>query len=522
MSVFTALLVGFLAGFAYFARRFMGDFYLERPIILGPLVGIVMGDITTGLYVGATLELIFMGAVDIGGSVAPNVAIGAAIGTAFAIHNGWDVAQALGVAIPAALLGSFFEMFAKTFSTFFASACERCAEKGDTAGISMWLHLGNLAHFLAYAAPTFFACYLGVEAVGAMMEGVPESLRLGITVAGKVLPALGFALLLNTQSTKKFMPLFFIGFMLAAYLNFGVLGTAILAILVAMIVQNLKPEEDDDFVEDPGEARESLLSPADVKQLYWRSFAIQSAFSFDRMQAIGFTWSLIPILKREYKEDKEGLTEALKRHLVFFNTFPWINGPIHVLAAEMEIKKARGEDIDVKAIQGVKSALMGPIAGIGDSLIHGTFRPVLGGVCAGLALSGAVAAPFIFLFATIALHTFLRWLTINQSVKFGERALGVVASSSFKKLIEGATMTGLMATGALVGTWLNVQTGITYTTGEAVIALQTMLNGVFPKIIPLGITMLSYFLIKKGLKTNTIMLILVVASMILGAFKILV
>src|SRR5690606_34199229 len=124
MSVGTALVLAFLAGFAYFSRLFLGDLYLERPIILGPVVGLVMGDVQTGLIVGGTLEFVFMGAVDIGGSVPPNYAIGAVLGTAFAISTGQGIEAALLVAIPASLLGSFFEVLAKTFSSEFVNAAE--------------------------------------------------------------------------------------------------------------------------------------------------------------------------------------------------------------------------------------------------------------------------------------------------------------------------------------------------------------------------------------------------------------
>src|SRR5574338_1167478 len=124
ISVGLALILAFFAGFAYFSRRFMGDLYLERAIVLGPLTGLIMGDLQTGLLIGGTLELIFMGAADIGGSVPPNLPIGSVLGTAFAISGGLSLEEALVIAIPAALLGSFFELLAKTVSTVFVRSAE--------------------------------------------------------------------------------------------------------------------------------------------------------------------------------------------------------------------------------------------------------------------------------------------------------------------------------------------------------------------------------------------------------------
>ena len=213
----TAFLVALVAGFAYFARRFMGDLYLERPIIIGPIVGLICGDIHTGLIIGGTLELFFMGAVDIGGSVPSNYAVGSAIGTFFAITHNIEIAQALvAVAIPAALLGSFFEVFAKTFGVFFVNAAEKMAEKSNVKGIAMLTHLGNLFHGLAYFIPVFLAAQVSSEMVKGLMDSVPVWLNLGMTLAGKTLPALGFALLLNNLATNKLMPFFFIGFIIAA------------------------------------------------------------------------------------------------------------------------------------------------------------------------------------------------------------------------------------------------------------------------------------------------------------------
>jgi PTS system mannose-specific IID component len=522
-----AFLIALVTGFAYWSRRFLGDFYIERPIILGPLVGLICGDLQTGLVVGGTLELIFMGAVDIGGSVPSNYAIGSAIGTYFAITAKLSLEEALAIAIPAALVGSFFEVFAKTIGVFFVNAAEKLAEKSDVKGIARLTHLGNLAHGLAYAIPVFLAISVGQEVVSGFMAGVPEWFRLGMSLAGKTLPALGFALLLSSLAINKLIPFFFIGFFVAAYTTAGVVGTSVLAVLVAIVLMAFRADNSAslDDLDGSGAAEvsgnaQSVLEPGDVKTLFWRSFAIQSSFSFDRMQAMGFTWGLLPILKREYKNDPAGLSDALKRHLSFYNTFPWLSSSPLVLAAEMEIKKARGQNVDGQAIQGFKSALMGPLAGIGDSMFHGTARPIIGGICASLALNGTSAAPFIFLVVIIALHCGVRWWIMQRSLAMGDKMFGMFSSAKVRNFMEGAMITGLMATGALVATWLNFTTPLTYVKDGAEISIQNMFNGIFPKILPLGLTMLVFFFVRKGVKTTYIMLGLIAASIVLGALKI--
>jgi PTS system mannose-specific IID component len=522
----TALLIALVTGFAYYARRFMGDLFLERPVVLGPVVGLICGDVQTGLIVGGTMELIFMGAADIGGSVPSNYAIGSALGTYFAVASKLSIEQALAIAIPAALLGSFFELFAKTIGVFFVNAAEKMAEKSDVKSIALLTHLGNIAHGLSYAIPVFVAVQVGADMVSAFMSGIPAWLNLGITLAGKTLPALGFALLLSSLATNKLIPFFFIGFVVAVYTNTGVLGTAVLAALVAIVLMSFSSAKDEDDLDgsgasDTGGEVKSVLEPGDAKLLFWRSFGIQSAFSFDRMQAMGFTWGLLPILEREYKGNQKGLAEALKRHLAFYNTMPWLSAPPLAISAEMEIRKARGENIEGEAIQGLKSSLMGPLAGVGDAMFHGTLRPIMGGICASLALSGNGAAPFIFFIVLAVTHCLVRWWTLKRSIVMGDRMFSMFASSSFRKFMEGAMITGLMSTGALVATWLNFTTPLTYVKEGAAISLQNMFNGIFPKILPLSLTMLVFFFVRKGVKTTYIMLGIIIASIILGALKIL-
>ena len=526
MSIFTAIVLSLLAGFAYFSRRFMGDWFLERPIILAPLTGLIMGDFHLGLIVGGTLELIFMGAADIGGTVPPNYNIGSILGAAFAISSGQGIETALLIAIPAALLGSFCELLAKTVSVFFVNAAEKMADTGNWKGISRVMHLGNLTHFLADAIPTFIALVVGANAVKTITADIPEWLKNGITVSGNILPALGFALLLSSLASPILFPFFFIGFLLAAYTNMGVLGVAVLAFLIAIVLQTRKSNEDEFFSSSETATAgvlgaSSILSKKEKRQLFFRSFSLQSAFSFDRMQALGFTWAILPVLRKIYKDKPEEFKKALKRHLIFFNTHPWIPGPILALTVEMEIKKSQGEEIDDQAIQGLKSGLMGPIAGVGDSMFHGTLRPLVGGVTAALALQGNPMAPLIFFLVVNAVHVYVSWFTLKKGFQMGEQFLGVLASGQMRKVMEGATMSGLMAVGALTATWLNVKTPLEYHVQKATVTIQSMLDGIMPKLLPLGLTMLVFFLIRKRFKTTHIMLGLIAAGLVLGAFKIL-
>lgn len=238
MSLGTALLLSVVAGLVYMQRRIFGDMQLERPIVVGPLVGLILGDLKIGLAVGASFELIFMGAQAIGGAVPPNLVIASVLGTSFAITTGKGIEAALVVAVPAALVATTFELFAKTVCPVFVHGADRYAEEGNAGGITLMMQLGNLVHFLAYAVPTFVALYFGASSVTALTSAIPGPVMNGIKAAGNLLPALGFGLLLNSLGARHLMPYFFIGFVIAAYTGFGVLGLAILGVAVAFLVQS--------------------------------------------------------------------------------------------------------------------------------------------------------------------------------------------------------------------------------------------------------------------------------------------
>jgi fructoselysine/glucoselysine PTS system EIID component len=513
-----AFIIAFFAGFAYFGRRFLGDLYLERAIVLGPLTGLIMGDLQTGLIVGGTLELIFMGASDIGGSVPANLPIGSTIGTAFAIAGKLTPEAALAIAVPAAIAGSFFELLAKTVSTIFVAGAEYFADRGNSNGVSLMVHLGNFLHFLADFLPVFLVLSLGGE-MAKNLANLPGWLSSGIKLAGNMLPALGFGILLSVLATPSLIAWFFIGFLLAIFAKFSVLGAAFVGICAGAIFILQKGALT--FIRPAEQAEKelsTLVTPADRRTIFWRSFGLQSAFSFDRMQALGFTWTLIPFLKKLYGNTAE-FGKALRRHLVFFNTHMWIPGPIFAMVADLEARRAQDPTkVEEQSIQAVKGSLMGPLAGIGDSMFHGTLRPLMGGVSASLALQGIPIAPLLFLVVTNAVHVAVRWFSQDYGFRLGGNLFERVDQAGLRRVMEGSAIAGLMALGALVANWLSfgLAKTVTYTVENYSLPIQSMLDSILPGLLPLLTTLLVYWAVRKGVKNTWIMIILLVISIVFG------
>jgi fructoselysine/glucoselysine PTS system EIIC component len=236
VSLFQALIGAVIVGLAYLARRIGGDPQLERPIILGPIFGLLLGDLHSGIIVGGTLELIFIGAAPFGGTAPPNVAIATAVGTAFAVESHQGVQAALLAAIPAAVVGTLFELFAKTVCSFLVHPADEAAETASGSRIMGIIWTANAIHFLAYAVPTFLALYFGSGAVNSISHALDGDVGNGLNAAAAILPAVGFGILLSALYAKKLFPIFLVGFLLAAYTDFTVIGVGLLATALVLVI----------------------------------------------------------------------------------------------------------------------------------------------------------------------------------------------------------------------------------------------------------------------------------------------
>lgn len=263
MTFTESFLIALIVGLVYLARRIAGDPQLERPIILGPIVGLIAGDFQTGLIVGGTLELVFIGAATFGGTAPPNVAIGSAVGTALAIGSGNGTEAALVLAVPAAVLGTFCELFAKTVCSFLVHRADSAAADGNGRTILAVIWIGNIVHFLSYAVPTFFALYFGSGAVERFIGSLSDQVLDAMNTGAAILPAVGFGILLSVLFNKSLFPVFFAGFAIAAFTDFTVIGTAVLATAVVVVIFRMRRPA----APAPAPASTAPTAPAEGKAL---------------------------------------------------------------------------------------------------------------------------------------------------------------------------------------------------------------------------------------------------------------
>ena len=182
---------------------------------------------------------------------------------------------------------------------------------------------------------------------------------------------------------------------------------------------------------------------------------LQGSWNYERMQNGGWCYSMIPAIKELYK-DPGDQKEALKRHLEFYNTHPYVSAPVIGVTLAMEEERANGAPIDDVAIQGVKGGMMGPLAGVGDPVFWFTVRPILGALGASLALGGSIVGPILFFVLWNVIRLAFLWYTQEFGYKVGTSITKDLSGGLLGKITEGASILGMFIIGALVERWVSI------------------------------------------------------------------
>lgn len=239
------------------------------------------------------------------------------------------------------------------------------------------------------------------------------------------------------------------------------------------------------------------LTKKELRSIFFRSFALEGCFNYERMQNMGYCFSMIPAIKKLY-DTKEEQAAALQRHLELFNTTPAIVPTIMGISAAMEEENSNNPTFNQESIGAVKTSLMGPLAGVGDSIIWGTLRVIAAGIGASLAKQGSIFGPILFLLIFNIPSILIRVFGLKIGYKVGVSSLEKIQKNGMMdKIMAIATIVGLAVTGAMVATMLNVTTPLKLNIGGAKVVLQTLFDQILPKLIPLGLTFTCYKLIKK-------------------------
>lgn len=244
MNLLQMILISAWAGIS--GNYFMDYLGFARPVVSGLVVGLILGDVQTGVILGATIEAMFLGVFTVGAALAPDYNLAGVVGVALGMASGYGVEAAVALALPVALFGQFLMMsIVYQGNLVFLHMADRYAEEGKIKKIETAYLCGALLWFVKGFIPTFLALYFGAPVVESLFNAFPAWLVDGFSIVGGILPAVGFAMLLNVIGTSgEIWALFAAGFVLVSYLHLDILALAVLAFVIAYLYVSLEPNKE--------------------------------------------------------------------------------------------------------------------------------------------------------------------------------------------------------------------------------------------------------------------------------------
>lgn len=256
--------------------------------------------------------------------------------------------------------------------------------------------------------------------------------------------------------------------------------------------------------------------------LIWENLP-QTCYNYERMMGQAVAHVFVPIIKRLYADDPEKRKDVMKREIEFFNVHIEFGACIIGLIIAMEEQKAKGKDIPGEFITSIKTSLMGPLAGIGDTIWQGVVIPILLAICIDITLRGTIWGSIIYAVAIIVLAFALSYANFMFGYRSGSEAImDFLEKGILNKILKGAEIMGCMVMGGLISNYVNMSVALEIESSTTSFNIQTgFLDAVMPNILPFAFTMLVFYLMKKGFSSLKMIGIIVAVGIVGGLFGIL-
>ena len=532
-------------------------FTLYRPLVAGFLVGLILGDPAQGTLIGAAINVPYLGFISAGGNLPADAGLAGWVGTTIALASGLDPTKAVTIAFGLGLLGTIIFYGRMAADSVFAHWADARAEKADIAGVAfMNLVPGQVFLFVFSFIPVFLLALNGPSAVQDALNALPIWTVNGLVIAGGILPAIGIALNMRFIFRGSAIPYFFIGYILmtATHGSISLVVVAALGLALAYLHLSFVRRDAPAPAEAAAEAAagqaasaQAGSSPAGkmpvagpglairltrgdlVKSWALWTFFAHANYNYERLQGTGFAHAMTPIIKRLYTTEDD-IRAALKRHLVFFNTEPNFGNVVHGTVIAMEEQRANGAAIDDDAINSVKSGLMGPMAGIGDTLSQSTITPILLALGIGIAggkangtvvptLTGATGnplGPIIYVALVSIVIVAIGYTAWMQGYSRGRMFITeILKSGAIDRVLIGAGVMGNMVLGALAASFVVVNLAPTVTIAGAQMNLQAaVLDPLFPGALALGLVVMTWWLLRRRISPLALLAVYLVLSIV--------
>lgn len=526
---------------------------MTYPLTTGLLVGIFMGD---PMLAGANIQLVYLGWINAGGVMPSNTMVAGIYGSALTILSGANPKLAVTFAIPFSLLGLLMVQIYQTVNSFWVHRADKALDEGKVSQIRFLNYVPSfIVAFIVYGIPAFCLVMFGKSWTTSLISAIPAQFTTALEVVGGLMPALGIAMLLNYLGKRELNAFFIIGFFLTVYLKLDIMAIAIFSACIAFLVFIAQSRSNKETataaspkkkvrrltLQNRSGAAEEVSPTADgpvateaatiqytkklthsdlVKTWLWEQ-GDEAAYNYERLQALGLTNMMIHPIRKLYPKDRQA--DELKKYMVFFNTEPHMVGPIiHGVALSMEEARANGQNVSADDINSVRTGLMGPAAGIGDTVQQGIFFPILASVGASLALQGNYLGPVMFtVIFELVIYTIGYIMFMFGYRKGKESVISILKNGLIGKVTNAFSIVGLMVVGAMAASRVAVRTPLVWTVGKSTMKLQSILNQLAPGLIPLGITVLVWYLVRKKVNPTWIILGIFVAGILLSYLNVL-
>lgn len=272
-----------------------------------------------------------------------------------------------------------------------------------------------------------------------------------------------------------------------------------------------------DFEVKTGKNGKQGLTKHDLNQLWYRwQVGWFATSSYEKLESHGFAWSYIPFAEKFYADDPEGKKRLLTRHSQFYNTEPQVGTIVNGIVASMEEGIALGEDVPEELPVAIKTTLMGPLAGIGDSIIQGIIVPTLLSIGMSISANGSPAGPIFYIISWLILGMAVSYGMFRYGYKMGLGALDIFVGEESRRMMDAINVVGIIVTGTLAASMISVSTIVQIPQGDQMAALQDTLDGVFPGLLSLITVLFTYWMLnKKHLTATKVLVVLCIVAIVL-------
>ncbi|MEM1913431.1 MAG: PTS system mannose/fructose/sorbose family transporter subunit IID [Thermofilaceae archaeon] len=504
-------------------------FGLTEPLIVGSVVGLILGIPHVALPLSALLELVYLGIVPIGGATAPNAVVAIIVALLFAKILGYttlgvaELGTLMAIAIPVGVLTMYLEtVSAGSWINVYSRWADKEIERGNTRKLGVIALLGSLQWFAIYMIPVLVIAALSMssailETLKAMLESPGlQRILLALGVGAILLPAAGLGLLLKLTYNPDTLPWFILGYVLVAYLKLPVLGVGLLVVSLTLVVHWRDLQEALQALSAVSSALQrgssQVLTRSDLIKTYLKIlFAGQWAWNYERMQGTAYAF-IMNHVEKKLRKDREELKSWMSLHNEFFNTHPLMTAMIVGVNIAVEENGA-----DQETVRSLKASLMGPLAGLGDSLVWYTWRPITFGIGSGLALVAGAVGPLMSFILWSPLVMLLGWYLLKLGYGCGLDVVSLIKGGRIEVIRRVASTVVIAMVATLGASCIAVSTPVRIAVpGSEPVDVQAVIDTVAPRLIPLVFLLGSFYMYRRGLSILKVLAVYFLVGAVLG------